>query len=183
MKVLIACEESQVICSAFRARGHDAYSCDLKQCSGGFPEFHIQGDALREAYSEKYDLMIAHPPCTYLSYAGTSHWNDPGRLWARLDALKFFAALWLSPIEKICLENPKGCASPTIAKYDQEIQPHYFGDASLKTTWLWLKNLPMLLHFEQLDLFSDKTHVNKPDPIYVSESGKRLYFSESISGN
>ena len=146
MKVLITCEESQAVCIAFRKRGHEAYSCDIQPCSGGHPEWHIQGDAIKEAYSGKYDIMIGHPPCTYLSYAGTRHWNNPGRLEKRLEALQFFAKLWLSPIEKICLENPAGCASPTIAKYTQAIQPWMFGDSESKRTWLWLKNLPPLIH-------------------------------------
>ena len=73
MKILIACEESQAVCKAFRAKGHEAYSCDILPCSGGHPEWHIQGDALIEAYSGKYDMMIAHPPCTYLSNAGAPH--------------------------------------------------------------------------------------------------------------
>ncbi len=75
MKVLIACEESQVVCKAFRELGHEAYSCDLQECSGGYPEWHINGDAIEQAYSGKYDLMIAHPPCTYLSYAGIGWFN------------------------------------------------------------------------------------------------------------
>ena len=70
MKILIACEESQTVCKAFRTKGHEAYSCDILPCSGGHPEWHIQGDAIQEAYSGKYDMMIAHPPCTYLSNAG-----------------------------------------------------------------------------------------------------------------
>lgn len=89
--------------------------------------------------------MIAHPPCTYLSYAATSVWNKPGRLEKRLEALDFFSKLWLAPIEKICIENPMGCASPTIAKYTQVIQPYFFGDEESKRTCLWLKNLPPLV--------------------------------------
>lgn len=142
LKVLVACEESQAVTLAFRKLGHEAYSCDLQPCSGGHPEWHIQGDAIKEAYSGKYDLMIGHPPCTYLSFAGTRWWNDPGRCLKRLEALEFFRALWEAPIDKICLENPRGCASPTIAKYTQEIEPYYFGDEATKPTWLWLKNLP-----------------------------------------
>lgn len=174
MKVLIACEESQVVCKAFRAKGHEAYSCDLQECSGGHPEWHISGDVvttinggffntqngdLHEVW--KWNLMIGHPPCTYLSYVGTQHWNRPGRLIKRLAALDFFAQLWLAPIEKICLENPRGCASPTIAKYSQEINPFFFGDEFSKPTWLWLKDLPMLIHYKTNTLFSNQTHVSK----------------------
>ena len=163
MRVLLACEESQVICKAFRERGHEAFSCDIQDCSGGHPEWHIKDDVLK-VINDRWDLMIGHPPCTFLSYAGTKHWNNEGRLLKRLDALEFFAKLWLAPIKKICLENPKGCASPTIAKYSQEIQPYYFGDGEIKTTWLWLKNLPPLMHYEKISLFDSVTHVAKPEP-------------------
>lgn len=143
MKILVACEESQAVCKAFRAKGHEAYSCDILPCSGGHPEWHIQGDVL-EQLDKGWDMMIAHPPCTYLSYAATSVWNKDGRLQKRLGALDFFARLWLAPINKICVENPMGCASPTIAKYTQIIQPYFFGDEESKRTCLWLKNLPQL---------------------------------------
>ena len=149
MRVLIACEESQIVCINFRALGHEAYSCDIQECSGGHPEWHIQDDILK-VINDGWDLMIGHPPCTYLSYAGTRHWNNPRRVYKRLEALRFFADLWEAPIEKICLENPKGCASPVIAKYTQEIQPYYFGDDDMKTTRLWLKNLPRLFIYRKI---------------------------------
>jgi len=145
MKVLIACEESQEVCKAFRDLGHEAFSCDTQECSGGHPKWHIQDDILKHL-KDGWDLMIAHPPCTFLSYAGTSVWNKEGRLRKRLDALEFFAKLWEAPIDKICIENPMGCASPTISKYSQIIQPYYFGDTESKRTCLWLKNLPLLKH-------------------------------------
>lgn len=172
MKVLIACEESQVVCKAFRERGHEAYSCDLQACSGGHPEWHIQDDVLG-LLKNGWDLMIGHPPCTYLSYAATSSWNNPGRLAKRLDALKFFAILWEAPIEKICLENPMGCASPTIAKYSQIIQPYYFGDTESKRTCLWLKNLPKLKHYKSADMFSESTHV-EPKIYGYFKNGKKV---------
>lgn len=142
-KVLIACEESQTICIEFRKQGHEAYSCDIKNCSGGHPEWHIKDDVLK-ILTEGWDLMIGHPPCTYLSYAANAVWNKEGRLQKRLEALDFFAQLWTAPIPLICLENPSGCASPTIAKYSQMIQPYFFGDTESKRTWLWLKGLPLL---------------------------------------
>jgi len=172
MKVLVACEESQVVCIAFRNKGHEAYSCDIQDCSGGHPEWHIKDNAIKIAYSGKWDLMIGHPPCTYLSYAATSVWNKPGRLELRLDALNFFAKLWLAPIEKICLENPAGCASPAIAKYSQMIQPYYFGDAESKRTWLWLKNLPELLPTQIVSpkIYAYyKTGKKKGKPIYGND--------------
>ena len=140
MKVLVACEFSGTVREAFRSRGHDAWSCDL--LSSEIPGKHYQGNVL-EIIDEGWDLMIGHPPCRYISYAGTRHWHAPGRIKKRLEALDFFRKLWESPIEKICLENPKSCASPVIAKYSQEIQPYFFGDSDIKTTWLWLKNFPM----------------------------------------
>lgn len=180
-RILIGCEESQEVCKAFRELGHEAYSCDLQDCSGGHPEWHIKCDVV-EVLNKGWDLLIGHPPCTYLSYAGVGYWNIPGRLEKRLAALEFFAKLWNAPIERICLENPKGCASPTIAKYSQEVQPYYFGDPHLKTTWLWLKNLPALRYSLSASLFGDKTSVDKPEPIYIDKKGKRRYFVDAISG-
>lgn len=182
MKVLVACEESQAVTIAFRNKGHEAYSCDIQDCSGGHPEWHLKGDVF-EFINQGWDMLIGHPPCTYLSYAGTAHWNNPGRLEKRLAALDFFAKLWLAPIEKICLENPKGCASPTIAKYSQEIQPYYFGDSDIKTTWLWLKNLPLLIHSEDDNLFFNKTHSEKPEPNSIDNTPrhKKRYFTDGPS--
>ena len=152
MKILIACEESQTITKAFRKRGHEAYSCDLQKESGGHPEWHIQGDALQEAYSGAYDLMIAHPPCTYLAVSGArwmynkdgsrneERWNN------QLDALEFVHKLMDAPIDKIAVENPVSVISSQIRKPDQIIQPYHFGDEATKTTCLWLKGLPLLTH-------------------------------------
>ena len=158
MKILIACECSGRVRDAFIKKGHDAVSCDILPTE--LPGPHIQGDVL-EALNNGWDMMIGHPPCTFLSYAGTRCWNRPGRLNNRLKALEFFAKLWQAPIDKICLENPKGCASPTIAKYSQSIQPYFFGDPASKETWLWLKNLPHLKHYRLPDLFGEQTHVDK----------------------
>jgi len=177
MKILVACEESQAVVIEFRRKGHDAFSCDVKDCSGGFPDWHIKGDVL-DIINHGWDMMIGFPPCTYLTYAGTRHWNNPGRLEKRLEALNFFAKLWTAPIDKICLENPKGCASPVIAKYSQIIQPYYFGDSEQKTTCLWLKNLPLLKHYENDTLFDKKTHIKKPEPFSILSSGKKTYFSD-----
>ena len=152
MKILIACEESQTITKAFRKKGHEAYSCDLQAESGGHPEWHIKGDALKEAYSGKYDLMIAHPPCTYLAVSGArwmynkdgsrneERWNN------QLEALEFVQKLMDAPIDKIAVENPISVISSQIRKPDQIIQPYHFGDKATKTTCLWLKGLPLLTH-------------------------------------
>lgn len=149
MKVLVACEESQEVCKAFRALGHEAYSCDILPCSGGHPEWHIQGDALIEAYSGKYDMMIAHPPCTYLSNAGARFLYPKGilnkeRLQKGLEAKEFFLSLLNAPIERICVENPVQSKVFGIEKYTQIIEPYYFGHPFKKKTCLWLKNLPLL---------------------------------------
>lgn len=178
MRVLVACEESQAVCIAFREKGHEAYSCDILPPSGGHPEWHIQDDAIKVAYSGEWDLMIGHPPCTYLSFAAMQYWNRPGRIKKRLEALEFFRLLWEAPIEKICLENPKGCASPVIAKYSQEIQPFYFGEAQYKTTWLWLKNLPLLVHVKEDNLFELATHTEKPKPLAYNKSGKAIHWCD-----
>lgn len=172
MRVLIACEYSGIVREAFSKRGHDAWSCDLLDTE--IPGNHYKGD-VRDILYEHWDLMIGHPPCTYLSYAATRVWNEPGRVFKRIEALQFFAELWEAPIDKICLENPKGCASPTIAKYSQVIQPYYWGDDLVKTTWLWLKGLPKLQYLKQDDLFGNKqTMKGIPKSLYYSTGRKKV---------
>ena len=164
MKVLVACEESQRVCAAFRKRGHEAYSCDIIEPSGGHPEWHILGDALEAVKGgaiqtmdgEKHevgqwDLMIAHPPCTYLAVSGNRHFSidryggkAKERLFYRLDAARFFLNLALADVPRIAVENPVGAMSTLYRKPDQIIQPYFFGDNARKTTCLWLKNLPLL---------------------------------------
>ena len=150
-RILVACEESQRVTKQFRALGHEAYSCDLLPCSGGHPEWHIKGDAINEAYSGKYDLMIAHPPCTYLSNAGARWLYPKGKLNNErykkgLDAKDFFMKLLNSPIERICVENPLPSKIFDLPNYTQIIQPYQFGEPYSKKTLLWLKNLPLLKH-------------------------------------
>ncbi len=145
MKILVACEESQVVCKEFRKLGHEAYSCDILPCSGGHPEWHIQDDVLKHL-NDGWDLMIAHPPCTYLSVSGL-HWNkrSPGRAEKTEEALDFVKSLLNAPIKHIALENPISCISSRIRKPDQMINPYEFGDDASKKTCLWLKNLPKLI--------------------------------------
>jgi hypothetical protein len=149
MKILIACEESQTITKEFRLLGHEAYSCDILPCSGGHPEWHLQGDVF-EFIGGGYDMMIAHPPCTYLSVSGARHmYNKDGsinqdRAKNQLEALNFVQKLMDSDIPKIAIENPISVISSKIRKPDQIIQPWMFGDEATKTTCLWLKNLPLL---------------------------------------
>lgn len=149
MKVLIACEESQRVCSAFRAKGHEAYSCDIQECSGGHPEWHIQGNVL-PLLKQKWDLIIAHPPCTYMSKAGARFMYpkagqiDPQRLQLALEAKEFFMQMLNAPCEKICVENPTPLKVVGLPEATQVIQPYEFGHPFSKRTLLWLKGLPPL---------------------------------------
>jgi hypothetical protein len=142
MRVLIACEYSGAVRDAFRARGHDAMSCDLLPTDVDGP--HYQGDVF-DVIGNGWDLMIAHPPCTYLCSSGL-HWNGrvEGRAAKTEDALTFVRALFDAPIPRIAIENPVGCIGTRIRKADQTIQPHQFGDDASKATCLWLKGLPLL---------------------------------------
>lgn len=167
MNVLIACEESQEVCKAFRMRGHRAFSCDLQECSGGHPEWHIQGDCLalingnctfRTADTHthtqvgQWDLLIAHPPCTYLTVTGNSWFNverygDKAIERAKLrdEAFEFFMCFVNAECERIAIENPIGFVSSRYKKPSQVIQPYWFGEDARKATCLWLKNLPLLV--------------------------------------
>ncbi len=155
-KILIACEESQRVTKEFRSLGFKAFSCDIQDCSGGHPEWHIKGDAIKEAYSGQYDLMIAHPPCTYLSNAG-ARWLYPkgilneNRYKKGLKAKEFFMKLLNAPIDKICVENPLPSKIFNLPKHNQVIQPYQFGEPYSKKTLLWLKNLPLLKHTDVVD--------------------------------
>ena len=147
MKILIACEESQTVCREFRKRGHDAYSCDILDCSGGHPEWHIKGNVLK-ILNDGWDMMIAHPPCTRLANSGV-RWLNERNLWDEMkDGALFFNALMYAPIERIAIENPiphKYALEIIGRKYDQIIQPWQFGHGETKATCLWLKNIPILL--------------------------------------
>ena len=152
MQVLIACEESQAITIEMRKLWIDAYSCDIQECSWWHPEWHIQWDAIEEAYSWKYDMMIAHPPCTYLSVSWL-HWNkkNPDRAEKTEDALEFVKKLMDAPIERIAIENPISCISSRIRKPEQIINPYQFWWDASKKTCLWLKNLPILKHTQYIE--------------------------------
>lgn len=148
-KILVACEESQSITKELRDLGHEAFSCDILPCSGGHPEWHIQADVFT-IVNQGWDLMIAHPPCTYLSVSGARHlYNKDGsknlERWENQKiALDFVQKLMNCPIPRIAIENPVSVISTKIRKPDQIIQPYMFGDEATKTTCLWLKNLPKL---------------------------------------
>lgn len=143
MRVLVACEYSGKVRDAFTKRGHEALSCDLLDTDAPGP--HYKGD-IRDVLYEGWDLMVAHPPCTYLTVAGL-HWNkrDPSRAANTEEALQFVQLLLDAPIERIALENPVSCISSRIRKPNQIIQPYEFGHDASKKTCLWLKNLPNLV--------------------------------------
>lgn len=149
MKVLIACEESQTITKAFRDLGHEAYSCDLQPCSGLYPEYHLQQD-VTPLLQQKWDLIIAHPPCTYLSHAG-ARWLYPNKVLNQdrylkgLEGKKFFMQFFNANSERICIENPVPSSIYNLPPCDQIIQPWQFGDEAQKKTLLWLKGLPKLI--------------------------------------
>jgi hypothetical protein len=148
MKVLVACEESQRVCIAFREKGHEAYSCDIDPCSGGHPEWHIQDDVLKHL-DKGWDLIIAHPPCTYLSNAGARFLYPKGilnqdRLKKGLEAKEFFMKLYNANCPKICVEDPVSSKIFEMPQHTQEIQPFEFGHPFKKKTRLWLKGLEPL---------------------------------------
>jgi len=154
MRVLVACEESQTICIAFREKGHEAYSCDIQDCSGGHPEWHIKGDVL-EQLDKGWDLMIAHPPCTYLTISANKWMKEQperesgvlvgkARALARDQAINFFMCFVNAPIKRIAIENPIGIMSTYYCKPSQVIQPWQFGHGETKATCLWLKYLSRL---------------------------------------
>lgn len=166
MKVLIACEESQRVCIEFRRKGHEAYSCDIQECSGGHPEWHIQSDVLpllngncefktidgqKHSIDGKWDLLIAHPPCTFLTVAANRYYNveqygDKAieRLASREKAIEFFMEFVNADCDKIAIENPVGVINTRYRKPDQIIHPYQFGHPVSKKTCLWLKGLPLL---------------------------------------
>ena len=167
INVLIACEESQRVCTEFRKRGFNAYSCDIQECSGGHPEWHIKGDALdlingfctfttmdgtRHIILRRWHLIIAHPPCTYLTvsankYYDVSKYGEKAvqREHARYAAIEFFMNFINADCKHIAVENPIGIMSTRYRKPTQIIQPYFFGDNARKSTCLWLKGLPPLI--------------------------------------
>ena len=202
--VLIACEESQTVCKAFRKLGFNAFSCDILPCSGGHPEWHLHCDVLGVIRDKRgiletgdefvlngeWDLMIAHPPCTYLSVSGARwyyhpddkdlpieqrrpHPNFPTRAQDRKEAIEFFSALANADIQHIAIENPVGIMSKLFHKPNQIVQPYWFGDEATKTTCLWLKNLPQL---------TPTKIVGKGERVVLS-SGKSLpkWYSDSFN--
>ena len=149
IEVLVACEESQTVCKAFRELGHEAYSCDIQDCSGGHPEWHLKQDVLPLLH-QHWDLIIAHPPCTYMSKAG-ARWMYPTagnlseeRYKLSQQAKDFFMELYNCDCEHVAIENPVPLKVVGLPKPTQSIQPYEFGEPYSKKTLLWLKGLPLL---------------------------------------
>lgn len=198
MKVLVACEESQRVCMAFRERGHEAYSCDIQECSGGHPEWHIHGDVLplingrctfvtmdgtSHWIGGKWDLLIAHPPCTYLSNAGACRLYpkkgriDIERYHKGLNAKEFFMQFYNADCDKICIENPIPSRIFDLPPYTQTIQPYEHGEPYSKKTCLWLNGLQKLQPTEILTEYrpyvscGTSSNRGKPEKSGVSRAG------------
>lgn len=182
MKILVACEESQAVTKELRKLGHKAFSCDLLPCSGGHPEWHFKQDVF-EVIKQGWDMMIAHPPCTFLAVSG-ARWlyNKDGsknaeRYKNQAEALDFVQKLMDAPINKIAIENPISVISSNIRKPDQIIQPYMFGDKAQKSTCLWLKNLPKLVPTDIVEKgefieFISKKGVKKKQPKWYFDALK-----------
>lgn len=200
--LLVACEESQRVCTAFRERGWNAFSCDLQECSGGHPEWHIQGDVLglidgdcefetmdgqKHKIDGQWDLIIAHPPCTYLTVTG-NRWFNVERYGAkaierereRKEGAEFFMHFVNAKCEHIAIENPVGCMSTRYRKPNQIIQPYWFGDRAQKKTCLWLKGLPNLEPTNMVDAGEFINGMSAGASAYyaVDENGKILPWND-----
>ena len=184
MKILVACEESQAVTIELRKLGHEAYSCDIEPCSGGHPEWHLQKDVI-PLLNQKWDMIIAFPPCTYLTNAGTRHfsrrinpdWKVDAREQLRKEAFEFFMLFVNADCDRIAIENPVGYVNSHYRKPDQIIHPYYFGDNAKKRTCLWLKGLPKLEPTNMLP---------EPEPQYICQGelskGKPIGWGEGIKG-
>lgn len=178
MRILVACEESQRVCAAFRSKGHEAFSCDIEPCSGGFPEWHICGDVLplingdcvfntvdgRSHYVPgKWDMIIAFPPCTDLAVSGARHFKEKQKDGRQKKSIDFFMKFAHADCERIAIENPVGIMSSIYCKPNQIINPYLFGDPFKKRTCLWLKNLPELI----------PTNIVNPGSDFIYPNGKK----------
>lgn len=188
MNILIACEESQAVANAFRELGHNAFSCDIQECSGGHPEYHIICDVLKllngyvefrtqdgklRIVSNNWDMIIAFPPCTHLAVSGARHFEKKRENGTQLDAIKFFSEFFNADCKKIAIENPVNIIGGEyikkwfpdfnyLPKCNQIIQPYEFGHPEKKSTCLWLKGLPELI----------PTNIINPESDYIYKNGK-----------
>jgi hypothetical protein len=179
MKILVACEESQAVTKELRRLGHEAYSCDIQECSGGHPEWHIQGDVLPLIHEGGWDMIIAHPPCTYLTNAGARWLYAGGKLNEErykkgLQAKAFFMEFFDADCPRIAIENPVPSAVYDMPQPTQVIQPYEYGHPYSKKTYLWLKGLPPLVPTqivnEHIPFVSSGTYSKTHDPRYKGAS-------------
>jgi len=166
MKILIGCEESQIVTEQFRKLGFEAYSCDIQKSSGNLPEYHFQNDIFNIINSYHWDVLICFPPCTHLAVSCAAYFEQKRKDGRQKEAINFFLQLVNVNIKHIAIENPVGIMSNIYKKPDQIINPYYFGDPVSKKTCLWLKNLPKLIHVKQDNLFDKKTWVNYNYVVY-----------------
>ena len=192
MKILVACEESQAVTKEFRALGHEAYSCDIIECSGGHPEWHIMGDVLpllngdcefqtmdgtHHEQWQRWDMIIAFPPCTHLAVSGARHFEQKRKDGRQQEGIDFFMKFVNADCERVAIENPIGIMSNLYRKPDQIIQPYEFGDPFKKSTCLWLKGLPNLQPTNMVDRgefieFVSKKGIKKKQPKWYFEALK-----------
>lgn len=187
MNVLVACEESQRVCSAFREKGHNAFSCDILPCSGGHPEWHIMQDVIplldgrcsfetmdgiEHSIDRKWDLIVAFPPCTHLAVSGARYFEKKRKDGRQQQGIDFFMEFVNADCEKIAIENPIGIMSTHYRKPDQIIQPWMFGHGETKATCLWLKNLPKLEPTNIVDGREQRIWKMPPGPERAKERSK-----------
>lgn len=200
MKILVACEESQTVCKAFREKGHEAYSCDIQECSGGHPEWHIMEDVIpllngncefetvdgtKHKIEGKWDLIIAHPPCQFLTNTGNPYlnvekWGEKAiqRAKDREKAFEFFMQFANANCDKICIENPIGYPNTHYRKPNQIIQPWQFGHPFTKATCLWLKGLEPLKPFVTEKPQNCKSYAYET---MIDERGKTISWNSELS--
>ena len=171
MKILIACEESQTVCKAFRAKGHEAYSCDILPCSGGNPEWHLQQDII-PLLEQEWDMIIAFPPCTHLAVSGAAHFAKKRADGRQQEGIDFFMIFANAKCDKIAVENPIGIMSSVWRKPNQIVQPWMFGHPESKATCLWLKNLPNLQPTDNVKELFDTLPKNKQQRLHYLPPSK-----------
>ena len=205
MKILVACEESQTVCKAFREKGHEAYSCDIQECSGGHPEWHIMQDVIplingncrfqtadERCYEVKgkWDMIIAFPPCTYLSNAGAARlykridgesYCNLNRLNKGFDAKEFFMAFYNADVEKLAIENPIPSGVYRLPPYTQIIQPYEHGHEYSKKTCLWLKGLPKLTPTNRVEPVCSWVSGGSKDQNGNTRKNKGMNFRDSFT--
>lgn len=175
MKILVGCEESQSVCLEFRKLGHEAYSCDLQECSGGHPEWHLQMDVFEAIKLKDWDMGIFFPTCTYLTISANKWYKDQPprksgtlvgeeRRKARVEAIDFFMKLYNCGIPRIAMENPIGVMSTEFRKPDQVLQPWMFGHGETKATCLWLNGLPKLIPTDIVEGREQRLHLLPKTP-------------------